>query len=202
MSSRKNLEGGRVAQKRRTRQALLDAALRVIRRGEEPTLDGIAAEADVSRATTYRYFPRLEALLAVLPLADLVADPATVLGPDPEADPAAAALRVQRYFLDLSIDNERAFRRLIQANLEEMLRDGADDETGPVRGGYRPRMLAQALAPLEARGVDVTHLRTALVALSGIEALIAVKDVCGLDDDESREALGWAARTLLEAAQR
>src|SRR5690606_40470445 len=38
--------------------------LRLSREGRELTLDAIAAEALVSRATAYRYFPSLEALLA------------------------------------------------------------------------------------------------------------------------------------------
>ena len=200
MNSRKILEGGRVAQKRRTRQALLDAALRVIRRGEEPTLDGIAEEADVSRATAYRYFPRLESLLAVLPLADLVADPEEILGTPPPTDPVEAALRVQRYFLDLAIDNEVAFRRLLHANLEEMLRTDAEVPPEAVRGGFRMRTLSQALAPLASHGEVPDHLRIALVALSGMEALMSLKDVCGLDPQVGRESLEWATRVLVEAA--
>ncbi|MGE0723371.1 MAG: helix-turn-helix domain-containing protein, partial [Alphaproteobacteria bacterium] len=50
-------------QRRRTRKDLLQAAARLARRGERPSLDQVAVEAMVSRATAYRYFPNVEALL-------------------------------------------------------------------------------------------------------------------------------------------
>jgi AcrR family transcriptional regulator len=193
-----------VAQKRRTRQALLEAGLRVLERGEEPSLETVAAEADVSRATAYRYFPRIESLLSVLPLARLVDDPQTILSHAPPDDPVAAALSVQSYFFDLVVDNEIAFRRLITAVLEEFLKEEPTGEYEPLRGSYRLRTLDAAVASLENEVDDSTleHLRVSLVALSGIEALMVVKDVCGLDPASGREALEWATRALVEAARK
>src|SRR5690242_1825818 len=56
--------GGRERQRRRTRRAILDAAVRLLARGAEPSMAQIAEEADVSRRTVYLYFPTLEHLLA------------------------------------------------------------------------------------------------------------------------------------------
>ena len=50
-------------QRRRTRKDLLQAAARLMKQGRKPNLEDIAAEALVSRATAYRYFPSVEALL-------------------------------------------------------------------------------------------------------------------------------------------
>ena len=47
-------------QRARTRQAIVRAAGALFARGEKPSLDDIAAEARVSRATAYRYFPGLD----------------------------------------------------------------------------------------------------------------------------------------------
>jgi AcrR family transcriptional regulator len=204
MSARDFLARGRVAQKRRTRQALLEAARRILERDEEPTLESIAAEADVSRATAYRYFPRVDALLGVIPLAGLVANQETILGDDPDDDPSDRVGRVQRYFYDLAADNEMAFRRMIKAVHEETLRADPEDEYEPLRGGYRLAALDRALAPL-AQEVDETtlaDLRLALVALTGFEALTVVKDVCGLEAAAGRRSLEWAARALVDAARR
>ena len=44
-------ETGRVAQRRRTRRAILDAAARLLQAGTEPSVNEIAAAADVSRRT-------------------------------------------------------------------------------------------------------------------------------------------------------
>src|SRR4051794_34483967 len=49
-------DGGRRAQKQRTRQALLDATRRLMAGGTVPTVEEAAAEAGISRTTAYRYF--------------------------------------------------------------------------------------------------------------------------------------------------
>src|SRR5688572_21434479 len=54
---------GRPNQRRRTRKDLLQAAARLMKQGRQPSLEEIAEEALVSRATAYRYFPSVEALL-------------------------------------------------------------------------------------------------------------------------------------------
>ena len=54
---------GRPNQRRRTRKDLLQAASRLMKQGHQPSLEEIAEEALVSRATAYRYFPSVEALL-------------------------------------------------------------------------------------------------------------------------------------------
>ena len=54
---------GRPNQSTRTRKDLLEAALALMKQGRSPTLEEIAEEALVSRATAYRYFPSVEALL-------------------------------------------------------------------------------------------------------------------------------------------
>ena len=57
---------GRPNQKSRTRKDLLQAAGRLLKQGRKPTLDEVAAEALVSRATAYRYFPTPESLVLEL----------------------------------------------------------------------------------------------------------------------------------------
>ena len=54
---------GRPNQRRRTRKDLLDAATRLMRQGRKPSLEEVAEEALVSRATAYRYFASIDALL-------------------------------------------------------------------------------------------------------------------------------------------
>src|SRR4051794_3607591 len=56
-------DGGRVNQKRRTRTAIVDAALALLDEGTTPTVAHAAEAARVSRATAYRYFPTQESLL-------------------------------------------------------------------------------------------------------------------------------------------
>ena len=60
----KNDKTRRPNQKMRTRKDLLQAASRLMQRGQKPGLDEVAEESLVSRATAYRYFPSMEGLLA------------------------------------------------------------------------------------------------------------------------------------------
>src|SRR5687768_12281505 len=55
---------GRIAQKRRTREALIGAARDLVATGETPTVEAVAEAASISRTTAYRYFPSQRALLA------------------------------------------------------------------------------------------------------------------------------------------
>src|ERR687883_1696561 len=54
---------GRINQKRRTREAILAAAVELVEQGQSPTVAEVADAALVSRATAYRYFPTQEYLL-------------------------------------------------------------------------------------------------------------------------------------------
>ena len=54
---------GRAAQRRRTRRAIVEATSRLLAAGADPSINDIAAAADVSRRTIYTYFPTLDQLL-------------------------------------------------------------------------------------------------------------------------------------------
>src|SRR5690606_31279398 len=70
---------GRPNQRSRTRKDLLQAAARLVKQGRKPTVEEVAAEALVSRATAYRYFPSIEALLTEAELDVAVPPPEEVL---------------------------------------------------------------------------------------------------------------------------
>src|SRR5262245_57005938 len=53
----------REAQKRRTRAVIVAAARKLVSEGKTPSIDEVAAAADVSRRTIYMYFPTLDQLL-------------------------------------------------------------------------------------------------------------------------------------------
>ena len=80
---------GRPNQRRRTRKDLLQAAWRLMKQGRRPSLEEIAEDALVSRATAYRYFPSVEALLLEASLDVAVPDPGDIFrGGSPE-DPVS-----------------------------------------------------------------------------------------------------------------
>ena len=67
MSIPYELNGGRLAQKRRTREALIASARELVANGEAPTVEAAAEAASISRTTAYRYFPNQRALPTLRP---------------------------------------------------------------------------------------------------------------------------------------
>src|SRR5580765_4644226 len=61
--ARERAASGRVAQRRRTRAAIVAATRQLVADGKTPSIDDIAAAADVSRRTIYLYFPTVDQLL-------------------------------------------------------------------------------------------------------------------------------------------
>ncbi|WP_344836355.1 TetR/AcrR family transcriptional regulator [Nonomuraea dietziae] len=57
------MSSGREAQRRRTRKAIVEAAAKLSAGGATPSIDEIAAAADVARRTIYSHFPTLDQLL-------------------------------------------------------------------------------------------------------------------------------------------
>lgn len=200
--SRVDFSAGRQNQKLRTRQALLEAARQLVQDGRSPTLAQVAERARVSRATAYRYFPSAEAMLLEAPL-DARTLSAEELLPDESGSPSDRAVRVMHYFFDQARENEAAFRAYLRAVMDEWQRSGGQPDE-PLRGGRRRPMLERALGPRR-KGVPALErerLVTALAMLTGIEALLVTRDVCGTDPDRAREAIDWAARVLVRSAQR
>src|SRR3954471_5226216 len=112
---------GRENQRRRTRKDLLAAAAPPLKAGAAPPpdMDAVAAEAMVSRATAYRYFPSIEALLVEAPLDGAVPDPRQVFG-EGEGDASAGDVaervdRAEALLHDMVYRNEPQLRLMVAA---------------------------------------------------------------------------------------
>lgn len=188
---------GRVNQKLRTRQALLDAASDLVTDGATPTLAEVAEHARVSKTTAYRYFPSADDLIAEMffdrdfPTVDDVAWP-------PGDEPAARVLAVEDAVNAIMLSHENAMRMIVRNALDQSM--SGDD--APPRTGRRRALIDSALAPLAGRldEAALDRLRDALALVIGPEAVIAARDVCGLDADGTRSVTRWAAEALVARA--
>jgi AcrR family transcriptional regulator len=191
----------RANQKRRTRKDLLQAASRLMKQGRKPGLDEIAEEALVSRATAYRYFPGLEALLVEASLDITVPDAAEIFGRDSSSDPISRLQRVDTALHDVIAANEAPFRMMLIHSLEQRLRHEAGDEI-PVRQNRRTALIEAALEPVRAQftTASLETLMRALALIIGTEGMIVVRDVLQLEDDDARQVKRWAIGALVEAA--
>ena len=198
---------GRINQKRRTRAAILGAAVELLEQGQSPTVAEVADAALVSRATAYRYFPTQEYLLFEAALESTRSDidrelDENTLPEDPETRLEMLIDALQKRI----VDKEPAFRTMLRLSLEqfpeEEERHGGESAPSRLRGGGRVRWIEQALAPVRGRleEPDFQRLVAALSLCMGIEALVVLRDVCALESLEAEEVLLWAARALLRSS--
>ena len=191
-------------QRNRTRAAIVEAATALLREGKPPTVAEAAERALVSRATAYRYFPTQESLLLdvanvealMQPVEELVASFST-------GDPAQRLAALVDIFTQTMLSDETLVRTGVRVYMDTWLANQRDDSHIPVRAGRRMRYIDEVLRPFgEQLGESGRkRVRCALALTLGTEALIAMKDSAGLDDDEEIVAtLVWAAEALLRTA--
>ena len=189
---------GRANQKRRTRQALIDAALALRDDGHNPTFSEVAERALVSRATAYRYFPSIEALISET-AADRGMKPLESFwrpGDDPVKGIGRAAIEVNK----LLIDDEVGLHVMERSFMTVWLESGSHET--PLRPGRRMNYIEPIVDSLK----DVLtpaarkRLKQALSMVMGTEAVIAVRDISRASLDEALDAGAWAARSLVRQA--
>lgn len=196
-------ESSRSNQKRRTRKDLLQAAARLMQQGRSPSLDEVAAEAMVSRATAYRYFPNAEALLVEAALDMAAPAPDRVFDGAPADDPVARMERVDAAFEAMIAANEGPLRMMLAHAVQRPLRQVEDGDL-PARQNRRTPLIEAALAPARAqlKPADAKLLARALALVVGTESMVVFKDVLQLGDADARKARRWAIRAMIEAAKR
>ncbi|MET0986998.1 MAG: TetR/AcrR family transcriptional regulator [Steroidobacteraceae bacterium] len=193
---------GRPNQRRRTRKDLLQAAGRLIKQGRNPTLDEIAAEALVSRATAYRYFPSVEALLIEAPLDGAVPDAEDLFRDVSSDDPVARVERVDAALEEMMRANEAPLRMMLAQSMHRAVRGDAATDL-PARQNRRTPLIEAALEPTRGqfKPAALKNLSRALALVLGTEAMVVFKDVLQLDEAEARKVKRWAIRTLIEGAK-
>jgi len=194
---------GRPNQRMRTRKDLLQAASRMMKQGAKPSLEEVAAEALVSRATAYRYFPTVEALLVEAALDVAVPQAEDLFQGTPTDDPVARLERVDAALDEVLTANEASFRMMLAHSLQRAPTDGAGAEI-PARQNRRTPLIEAALAPArkQFKPAALKNLRKALALIIGTEAKVVFRDVLQLDDADARNVRRWAIRALVEAAKK
>lgn len=191
---------GRANQRSRTRKDLLAAANRLLHAGRNPTLDDVAGEALVSRATAYRYFSGIEALLVEAAL-DLAMPDAALFWDDGERDPAARLVRADAAVAAMVRANEPALRAMLIHSLQQSL---AGNGEVPLRQNRRTPLIEAALAPARGEMDEAAYERLvrALALVIGTEAQLTFRDVLQLDDAHADDVRAWMIRALVAAASR
>jgi AcrR family transcriptional regulator len=185
---------GRPAQRRRTRTAILDATIELLRDGHTPMLDEIAAAAEVSRRTIYMHFPTLDQLI-------LDASMGALAGRDieaefePHTEAAERVASIANTLFDHAEDWLPLGRRMVA------LTAANPPAGGPKRGQRRVDWIERAVAPLRDRLTDEQHDRlvSSLSIVLGWEAMIVLHDIRGHAPQRDREVAVWTAQCLVRA---
>lgn len=191
--------GGRVAQKERTRWYLLQAARELRSAGRVPSVADVADATGISRTTAYRYFPTQEALLAEAtaePLIDAVREAI-----ERASDQTDVVKRVDKVFSDLVpllLQHERELRTLLKISLENSLEE-AHKRHIPLLSGSWVIAWDGILEPLrrEVAPAKYALMVRSLGTLVSIESLNVLRDACDLDEGATIDAVRSAARAMV-----
>lgn len=180
---------------------MVETTLKLMEEGAVPSVSDVAEAAEVSRATAYRYFPSQAAMIQAA--VDEALGP--VLGW--KSDSSDAGQRVAD-LIAFAYPRMESFEAVHRAALWLALDQWSRRQAGTLGGetrivrGNRKALLRQALAPL-AGVMDAQAFDKAAQSLSlifGIEAIVVLKDIWGLDDEQARKVAQWASAALVEAA--
>lgn len=185
----------------RTRRLMLETAIRLMQSGHTPSVSDVSEAAEVSRATAYRYFPSQAALVQA------VVDEA--LGPilawnSPSNDAEVRVKDLMEMSLPRIVEFEATFRAALKLSLDQWARRqaGTLGEETPFSRGHRVELLQKAAEPLrETLGPEeFERLVQGLSLVLGIESIVVLKDICGLDAPQIEELLSWAGEAMIRHA--
>ena len=190
---------GRTNQKARTRQAIVNGCVELIRQGHAVTMPEVAKAAMVSEATAYRYFPDLASLLTQA-LSEDWPTPAEALAPvEASSDPVERVTFAARFLLQGVAERQEVVRAMIAATITQ------PDLSSRARPGLRFGLIEYALGPfvdaLQSTSPDrLAQLRLDLAVVISAEALFSLTDLCGLTVSDAIDSAEKTARTLTSAA--
>lgn len=192
--SKQYIQKGRKTQKLKTRDKILRSTQKLLEKNQDISLEDVAKEAGISRATIYRYYSSIDVLAA-----EAVLDLNTKSSEDLYDEVAGkdlkeAILSMQDYYNQLTIDNESGFRKYMSVVLN-------NDHSDKMRGARRKKSLLMFLEnkAQHMSAQDKENLANIATVLMGVEAFVVTKDVCGLNNEESKKLLNWGMERLLES---
>ena len=159
----------------------------------------MAQAAEISVRTAYRYFPSVEQLTVEATLEATRRNmELSIEAGLPEESVAARVDRLVNALARMTAQNEALLRQMIKFTVD---RDPIEPDVPP-RPARRLEYVERALAPLQGQldPRELDRLTYALTVIMGIESVLVLRDICGLDADEILAVQHWTARTLVDAA--
>jgi AcrR family transcriptional regulator len=185
----------------RMRKIMLDAAMRLMQDGRIPSISDVAEEAQVSRATAYRYFPTQSALIQAA--VDEALGPILKWGSSSE-DAEQRVSELIRFSYPRMNEYEAPLRAALRLALDQwaQVHAGALAPEERMVRGHRIGLLSSAIGPLQRKlgKARAERLTQALSLVFGTEAFVVLKDIWGLDRDSAEEVALWTCHALIRCA--
>lgn len=188
--------------RKRTFNLLINKALDIFEQGKVPSVSELAAEAGVSRATAYRYFPTQSDLIAATVDASLK----SILTWKPKSNEVAGRItELFDFAYPRMFKHEGALRAALLLSLQQWALERLSPEKMDkklVRGVNRKETLAKAVEPLKDH-IPVEMYNKLLAALSllyGSEVFLVMKDIWKMDNQQVIDMMQWMAKAVLNQA--
>lgn len=187
----------------RTRRLLIETAMRLFDSDVFPSITEVAQEAQLSRATAYRYFPTQSALVS--------AAMTEILGPITSWQPKSqdASSRVDEllgFAFPRMLQHEGTLRAALHLSLSQWAQARSANPI-PLKErlvrGNRKASLVQALEPLkkEMPAPLVERVLRALSLVYGSEIFLVMKDIWGCDNVQLEDIGKWIAKAIVRQAR-
>ncbi|VEJ55546.1 TetR/AcrR family transcriptional regulator [Pragia fontium] len=197
--------------KRRKYNLLIKLALKMFEEGAFPSVSELAIEAQVSRATAYRYFPTQSDLISAV--VDECLKPIILWRPEhTKAEDRVEELL--KFAYPKMLQHEGALRAALLLSLQQWANERLIASQAEVKTevtevkeklvrGHRKQILSLVTEPLreELPSELVEKVNHALSIIYGSEVFMVLKDIWQLDNDNVQSVTQWMAKAILNQAR-
>ncbi|KAB8305370.1 TetR/AcrR family transcriptional regulator [Erwinia endophytica] len=190
------------ATRARTRRLLIETAMKMFDSGAFPSITEVANEAQLSRATAYRYFPTQSALVSAIVMETL----SPIKNWRPSREEAGERIdELLTFAFPRMLEHEGTLRAALHLSLTQWAQSKAATQPEKERlvRGNRKALLQHVVEPLnnELPPKMVERVIQSLSLVYGSEIFLVMKDIWGCDNDQLQEIGKWIAKAIMRQAR-
>nr|WP_024965816.1 TetR/AcrR family transcriptional regulator [Pantoea sp. IMH] len=190
------------ATRARTRRLLIETAMKMFDSGAFPSITEVAHEAQLSRATAYRYFPTQSALVSAIVTETL--SPIKSWRPTRE-EVGERIDELLTFAFPRMLAHEGTLRAALHLSLTQWAQSQATDkpEKEKLVRGNRKALLQHVVEPLNAELPPemVQRVVQSLSLVYGSEIFLVMKDIWGCDNEQLEDIGKWIAKAIVRQAR-
>lgn len=190
------------ATRARTRRLLIETAMKMFDSGAFPSITEVAQEAQLSRATAYRYFPTQSALVSAIVTETL--SPIKSWRPTRE-DVSDRIDELLSFAFPRMLEHEGTLRAALHLSLTQWAQSRSTErpEKEKLVRGNRKVLLQHVVEPLkgELSPEGVQRVVQALSLVYGSEIFLVMKDIWGSSNEQLEDIGKWIAKAIVRQAR-